>query len=511
MNIGDCIRMHAKNRPNKAAIHEGEVHLTYREMNGRVNRLANGLLSLGVEKGDVVAIVLPDCHEHLEALFALGKIGVISLPIDIRLEPGEVERTLNYFDASAVIFFPEKLKTFQEFQEKLVKIGKRLICTRGGETHGVIGYEELIERSSPKEPEMTADEHDPLLIGLSSGTTGPIKGALLSHRNLMFRWLGQIVEFNFNASDVFLNVAPIQYSAGRSFAMSHFFFGATVMILGGRFDPLTTLKTIEQERITTCFMVPTMYHRIIQLPELDKTDTTCLRALVSSGAMLHPTILREVFERFTPNLYNYFGSIEGGGVSILKPQDMLRKGGSVGQGIFNSEIRIVDEEGIEVPSGTTGEILVRGPAIAQGYYGNPDATKEYFPDGWCRMGDLGRLDDEGFLFLEGRKKDMIIRGGVNIYPVEIEETLQSHPSVDESAVVGLPSQEYGEEIAAFIVLKPGKTASREELVRHCETRLAPYKKPKMVEFVPSLPKTPSGKVLKIKLRGEYQKRSSPAK
>ncbi len=509
MNVGNCIRMNATNRPRKVAIREGELVLTYQALNQRVNKLATGLRALGLEKRMVVAVVLPDCHEHLEALFALAKIGVISLPIDIRLETGELERTLRYFDASAVLFFPDKLRTFVEMQGRIDTLEKRLVCTGGEEAPRVISYEKLIDRSSSEEPECTVDEHDPLLIGLSSGTTGPLKGALLTHRNLMFRWLGQIVEFNFNSSDVFLNVAPMQYSAGRSFAMSHLFFGGTVIILGGRFDPLVTLKTIEQQRISTSLMVPTMYHRILQLPELNHTDTTSLRVLISSGAMLHPSLLKDVFKRFTPNLYNYFGSIEGGGVSILKPQDMLSKTGSVGQGVFNTEIRIVDEEGREVPPGTTGEIMCRGPAIAQGYFKNPDATQEYFPNGWCRMGDLGRRDEEGFLYLEGRKKDMIIRGGVNIYPAEIEETLQSHPSIDESAVAGIPSEEYGEEIAAFVVLKAGQEISQEEVIRYCESRLAPYKKPKVVEFVPSLPKTPSGKVLKLKLRDAYQKRAHP--
>ncbi len=505
MNVGDRLRINAKNHPNKVAIREGEYTLPYRTLNQRINQLANGLISLKIGKGSIVAVVLPDCHEHLETLYALAKIGAVSLPIDIRLEIGELERTLNYFDASAAIFFPDKLKTFLELEGKIDRLEKRLICTGEATAPEFINYEQLIEGAPEDEPSCHVNENDTLLIGLSSGTTGALKGAVLLHRNLIFRWLGQIVEFGFKSSDVFLNVAPMQYSAGRSFAMSHLFFGGTVVILGGRFDPVATLKTIEQEKISTCFMVPTMYHRIIQIPEADYSDTSSLRVLISSGAMLHPSILKEVFERLTPNLYNYFGSIEGGGVSILKPQDMLRKNDSVGQGVFNTEIQIVDEDGCEVPPGQTGEILCRGPAIAQGYYNNPEATREYFPNGWCRMGDLGRLDEEGFLYLEGRKKDMIIRGGVNIYPAEIEEILQAHPFVDESAVIGAPSEEYGEEIAAFLVLKPGKAISREEIIHYCEKNLAPYKKPKIVEFVASLPKTSSGKVQKVKLKEKYQK------
>jgi len=508
MNVGDCIRIHARNQPKKKAIREEGQSFTYRVLNQRVNKLANGLLSLNIKKGMIVAVVLPDCHEHLETLYALSKIGAISLPIDVRLETKELERTLDYFDASAVIFSPDKLKTFSDLEGRAGRIRERQICTREA-TAPVISYEQLIERSPEHEPPCHVDENDILLIGLSSGTTGPLKGAVLSHRNLIFRWMGQIVEFGFNRSDVFLNVAPMQYSAGRSFAMSHLFFGGTVFILGGRFDPVATLKAIEQEKITTCFMVPTMYHRLLQTTELDRSDTSSLRVLISSGAMLHPILLKEVFERLTPNLYNYFGSIEGAGVSILKPHDMLRKSDSVGQGVFNMEIQIVDKEGCEVSPGQIGEIMCRGPAIAQGYYNNPDATREYFPKGWCRMGDLGRLDDEGFLYLEGRQKDMIIRGGVNIYPAEIEETIQSHPFVDEVAVVGIPSEEYGEEIAAFIVPKTGKELPSEEIINLCGKNLAPYKKPKIIEFVPSLPKTSSGKVHKIKLKEKYQKEMRP--
>jgi len=184
---------------------------------------------------------------------------------------------------------------------------------------------------------------------------------------------------------------------------------------------------------------------------------------------------------------------------------MLKKSDSVGQGVFNTEIRIVNEKGQEIPTGEVGKIMGRGPAVANEYYKNIEATQEYFLNGWCRMGDLGRMDEDGFLYLEGREKDMIVRGGVNIYPTEIEETLQSHPLIDESAVIGVPDVEYGEEIVALVALKPGKTASQEEIIRFCEKNLAAYKRPKIVEFLPSLPKTSSGKVHKRKLRERHER------
>jgi acyl-CoA synthetase (AMP-forming)/AMP-acid ligase II len=296
----------------------------------------------------------------------------------------------------------------------------------------------------------------------------------------------------------------MQYSAGRSFAMSHLFVGGTVIILGERFDPITTMKAIETEKATTCFMVPTMYHRILQVPNLDQFNIKSLRALVSSGARVPATTRKRILEKLTPNFYNYFGSIEAGGISMLKPEDMRLKGDSVGQGVFNMEIRIVDESGKEVPPQEIGKIMGRGPAVAQEYYKNIEATEEYFADGWCRMGDLGRVDNQGYLYLEGREKDMIIRGGVNIYPEEIEETLQTHPSIDESAVIGIPEEEFGEEIAVLVTLKPGEKTSEDEIIQFCEKNLAAYKRPTIVEFLSSLPKTSSGKIHKKILKEKYE-------
>jgi fatty-acyl-CoA synthase len=503
MNVADSVGIIARNRPVKLAIREGQLDINYARLNQRINGLVQGLLSLGIRKGSIVAIVLPSCHEHLEALFALARLGAVSLPIDKRMEKDEVERTLRYFDASAAIFSPDKTPTFLELLGKLRTLENSLICTGEQTAPGIINYEKLLESSTQEEYEFDVDENDVFLIGLSSGTTGLPKGSVLTHRNMIYRWLGQIVEFGINSSDVFLNVTPMQYSAGRSFAMSHIFVGGTVVILGERFDPEATLEAIEKEKITTCFMVPTMYYRVLQTAESRSCDTKSIRAIISSGAKMPVNVPELIIQKLSPRFYNYFGSIEGGGISILKPEDVFRKSDSVGQGIFNTEIRIMDEKGAQLPLGHVGMIMGRGPAVATGYYKNPEATKEYFPQGWCRMGDLGRMDDEGFLYIEGREKDMIIRGGVNIYPTEIEEILQSHPLVDEAAIIGIPDQEYGEAIAAIIVLRPDQHISGDEIIHFCEKNLALYKRPKMVIFTSVLPKTSSGKVIKKNLKDMY--------
>ncbi|MBW1712008.1 MAG: AMP-binding protein [Deltaproteobacteria bacterium] len=510
MNVADGLRLGAEKRPAKIALRQGEVSFTYAQLNERVNRLANGLLSLGVKIGTIVGVIPPSSYEHLECRFALGRIGAVALPLDNHWGSGEVRRSLDHFDAEAAIFNQEKTDIFQGIKDSLPKLKGPLIRTGDPPPEGIIDYQELVEGSSPDEPSVSAGGDDAFLIGLSSGTTGLPKGALISHGNMIARWQGQMEEMGFNEADIFLNVTPMHHGGGRSFSMCHLFTGASLYILGGRFDPRTTMEIIARERITTCFMVPTMYHRILQMEDLKTFDTGSLRVLITSGAPLHLSLLKRIVEEITPNLYNYYATVDGGGISLLKPGDILSRSESVGRALFNTEIKVVDDQGQEVPQGTTGEVIYRGPGTAQSYYKNAPATKECFREGWFAPGDLARRDEEGFLYIVGRKKDMIIRGGANIYPPEIEEVLSTHPAVDEAAVAGIPDEEYGEEIAAFLVLKPGRQVTPEEIVAFCKERLAPYKRPKVVKVLASLPKASSGKVVKREVVADYLKnRSSP--
>ena len=305
MNISDCLRINAKNHPHKVALREGERSLTYKGLNERVNRLANGLKSISIGKGTIVALILPSGQEHLESLYALGKIGAVTLPIDDHWESGEIERTIKYFNASAAIFPEGKKETFLKLEQKIDRLKGHLICPGKVDNLEITDYESLIERSAPSEPECPVNENDTLLIALSSGTTGIPKGVVISHRNLIFRFITQVVEFGFNPSDIFLNVTPMHHGGGRSHCMCHLFVGGTVSVLGGRFDPERTLETVQKEKITTCFMVPTMYHRILQLPDLSRYDTGSLRVLFSSGAPLHTSIRQGIKEQVTPNFYDY--------------------------------------------------------------------------------------------------------------------------------------------------------------------------------------------------------------
>jgi acyl-CoA synthetase (AMP-forming)/AMP-acid ligase II len=246
-----------------------------------------------------------------------------------------------------------------------------------------------------------------------------------------------------------------------------------------------------------------MYHRILQVVDNGFRGSNALRVLLTSGAPLPFSTLQGIVEKLTPNFYNYYATVDGGGISLLKPDNILVKSDSVGQGAFNTEIKIVNEMKQEVPCGVIGEVMYRSPGTAQEYYKNPRASKESFADGWFLPGDLTKMDEDGFLYIVGRKKDMIIRGGVNIYPPEIEEILHAHPAVYEAAVAGVPDEEYGEEIGVFIVLKPGMGLDRDKIIRYCKERLASYKRPKHVTFLSSLPKASSGKVIKRELIERY--------
>ena len=505
MNVADQLRRHAQTKPAKTALRQDNLRFTYRQLNDRINRLANGLLSLGVTRGAMVGVIPPSSYEHLECLFALGRIGAVALPIDNHWGGEEIQRTLGHFDATAAIFQAEKLDIFQGIKGKLPKLTGPLICTAAAPPEGLVDYHRLVDASPAGEPPALAGGDDPFLLGLSSGTTGLPKGAVISHGNMVARWEGQIDAMGFSEADTFLNVTPMHHGGGRSFCMCHLFVGADIFILGGRFDPQTTLETIVREKITTCFMVPTMYHRILQMPDLSAYDTGSVRVMITSGAPLHRSVLQQIIEELTPNLYNYYATTDGGGISILKPDDLLAKSESVGRAVLGTEIKIIDDDGREAPEGATGEVMFRGPGVSRAYYNNRQATEECFRDGWFTPGDLARRDEDGYVFIVGRKKDMIIRGGVNIYPPEIEDVLSGHPAIYEAVVAGVPSEEYGEEVAAFVVLRPGKQVSAEEVTAFCKARLASYKKPKIVKQLESLPKNSSGKVLKRVLVEDYLK------
>lgn len=474
-NIASMLDHQARRKPDHLAIIEGDTVLTHAELALKVRRMASFLLDSGLETGDVVGVALRDSADHIVANMAVARMGGIVLPIDHRWAAAEKANVVDGFAARSVLIEP------------------------GDGIPGGIpvdrAFQDAVAAADP-DRDFPEDELLPMVLSLSSGTTGKPKGPALSHRQMRARWITQFVSLGFNERDRYLSATPLYFGGGRSFTMSAVWCGATVVMFPPPYDPLDLIKAAIDNQATTTLLVPTILRRLLAEPDKGEFLFPKLRVLLCTGAILHEDERRAVMERLCPSFINYYGSTEGGGVSILTSQHGPEAAGSVGQAVFNTRLEIVDGDHNPVPPGEIGRIRYRGAGVAAGFYRNPEADREAYHDGWFYPGDLGRVDDSGYLFLAGRSKEMIIRGGANIYPAEIEEVLLSHPDVADAAVVGWPSPEMGEEVAAFVT----GTASAEELAGYCADRLAAYKRPKEIFVLDNLPKSELGKVRKEALK-----------
>ncbi|MEE8394522.1 MAG: AMP-binding protein [bacterium] len=500
MNLADALALNGRLRPNRLAVLDRAREWRYAEFDAAVQNLADGLSGLGIRPGDIVAAGFGDNAEHLVALYAIARLGGTALPMDFRWTAPETARVLAAFGARAALLEKETWRELAKLPKLVRRLEGRVVLREADDGGGATDFETVMAqgRAAPaargKSPDMTGR---PLLIALTSGTTGRPKGAVLTHGQMYARFVAQWAHLSFNGEDRYLSATPIYHGAGRGFCMSHLFAGGQVVLGSYPFDALKVLQDIANHRITTTFLVPTLLQRILDEPGLESFDRSSLRVVLSSGAALSPALRADVLRRFTPNLYDYYGSTDGGGVSVLCPRDQQSHGDSVGRAMLNLEIRVLGADGGAVEPGTEGEVCYRGPGVAGGYFKNPAATAQTFRDGWFHSGDLGRLDHDGLLYVTGRIKDIIIRGGVNIYPAEVESILAGHPRVIEAALLGEPSREFGEEAVAFIVLR--NRVSAEQLGTFCRERLAPYKVPARFVSVAELPRNVGGKVIREEL------------
>ncbi|HTM08759.1 MAG TPA: AMP-binding protein [Verrucomicrobiae bacterium] len=491
--IGDALKRNAYKYSVKPAIRDGARVVTYGELNGRVNRLANGLLAAGFRKGAAAALLVGNRIEHLEILFALAKIGVVAIPLDVKWRALEIGSTLSSLEPAAVFLEEACRAEFAAAQKEHRLDGIRPFVV------GEKSFEALLEDSSSDEPEVNVIEDDPFVVMITSGTTGFPKGCITSHRTYVFHCINNAIEKGLGAHDVALLSSPIYFSHGRSFTIATLYFGGTV-IIHSHFDPVEVLKTVEREKVTYLGTVPTMCERLLQAPDVESYDLTSIRCLSITGGKVHPPVLEKLRQTITPNIYRTYAATDSGQMAISKPADMAAKPASAGRPVWCAELRIVDEAGRPVAVGDVGEILSKSPLATQGYYKNPAATEASFRDGWFHTGDLGYFDEDGYLYVVGRKKDMVKSGGISIYPLEIETVLYHHPDVLEAAVIGLPDPEWGEIVKAVVVPRPGTGLRGDELIQFCKERLASYKVPKAVEIVDALPHTELGKVAKERLK-----------
>lgn len=492
--MGDGLRRNAWKFPVKIAAKDRFREINYADLNARVNQLARGLLSIGVRRGDGVALSVGNRIEHLEIVFATAKIGALAIPLDVKWKALELGSVVGALEPKFILLQEDCVQEFDNAKALKDLSGIKAVALSADRS-----YSGLLRGQSSEEPDVHVDEDDPFAVLLTSGTTGFPKGCLATQRTFVFHCINNAIEKGLGAHDKAILSSPIYFNAGRSFTLGIIYYGGT-MILHERFDAEEVLKTIERERVTYVGAVPVMCERMLHVLESKKYDTGSLRCLAITGGKVHPAILESLKKNLTPNIYRTYASTDSGQMAISKPGDAVEKANSAGRPVWCVDLRIVDDAGKPVKVGEVGEIICQSPLATHGYYKNPDATNASFRDGWFYTGDLGYFDEEGYLFVSGRKKDMVKSGGISIYPLEIESVIYSHPDILEAAVIGVPDPQWGEALKAVIVLKPGAKLHSGELLSFCKEKLSAYKVPKSVEFVEALPHTEVGKVNKVKVR-----------
>jgi len=509
--VGTTLCVSAERGPNHLALAFYEVRLTYAQLNARACRLANALLSLGLTRGDRVAALLPNCPQFLEAYFAAAKIGAVFVPLNFRLAGPEIGRLLDSCAAEVLIYGDEFIESIAPLPRS-ASFPRRLVRVAASTVHAVPlattrEYESWIGEFPDSEPNVDVAIADDQLIVYTSGTTGDPKGAVLTHGNTLFSSLTKIIDFSLTPSDTIAVFGPLFHVGPlMDLTIPTLQRGGTVVLGRSRgFDPEHLLAVLEKERATVVTIYPAMWRRVLALPAPGRYDLSSLRLLLTGGEPMPAALLGAIYERFPIPFVNTYGSTEGGPVTtFLRPEDRFEKIGSIGKPAFGVQVRIVDEHGDEVEPGSVGELVVRSPVVCRGYWKHPDATAAAPRNGWWHTGDLARTDGEGFLWIAGRKKDMIISGAENIYPVEIEAVISTLDGVAEVAVVGMPDAQWGEAVAAFVVRKPGSEVDETRILEHCRVKLAGYKKPRHIFFVDELPRTTVGKVSRGALRRQVE-------
>lgn len=497
----DVLAIHAATKPDKAAVVFEEKVTDFATLNRRANRIANVLMSLGCELHDRVAVMSYNSLSGLEVAHGVRKAGLVVTPVNYRLRPPEVAYLLNDSGARVAFAGPELVDVVDKARGEVTH-PVSYVAFGGRTPAGWHSYEQLVDAASEDAPEVAGGEPGlgPSMI-YTSGTTGHPKGAWRPHGVNLENVLQMISIFGLTESDVHLVCGPGYHSAVAYFSALHQLLGATV-VLEPKFDAPEALDLIERYRVTTTFMAPTLLGRLLDEQERSARDTSSLRALIL-GAAPCPYPMKVRADRLLGQVvWEFYGATETSINTVLRPEDQLRKPGSCGTAVPGHEIRLVDVNGNDVPDGTPGEFMVRNSGLAE-YYNRPDATSGSLHDGFFSVGDVAYRDAEGYYYICDRQIDMIISGGVNIYPAEIEAVLHAHPAVADAAVIGVPDDKWGESVKAVVQLRPGASATAEELIAFCDERIAGYKKPRSVDFVEEMPRDPAGKLLKRVLRERY--------
>jgi long-chain acyl-CoA synthetase len=464
-----------------------DAELSYALLNEGSARVAGLLRQKGVGPGDRVGIMLPNVPYFAVVYYGILRLGAVVVPMNVLLKGREVAFYLRDPGARTVFVWHDFAEAARQGADDA---GAECVLVEPGEFERLLGGADPVHEVADRAGEDTA------VILYTSGTTGTPKGAELTHQNLASNVEVSSGLFGISERDVVLGALPLFHSFGQTCALNNCIRAGGMLTLIPRFDPDKALEIIERDRVTIFLGVPTMYAAMLHSRQGDTADTSTLRLCGSGGAAMPVEIMRAFEEKFDCKILEGYGLSETSPVASFNHPDRERKPGSIGTPIRGVEMKVVDEDGNEVAQGEVGEVVIRGHNVMKGYWNRPDATAEAIRDGWFHSGDLARVDEDGYFFIVDRKKDMIIRGGYNVYPREIEEVLYEHPAVAEAAVIGIRHDELGEEIAAVVALKEGEQVGADELRDHVRERLAAYKYPRKVFFVDELPKGPTGKILK---------------
>ena len=487
--------------PDFGQEHFGGADLGHKKRNACLVRVANALIGLGLERGDRFAGMAYNGIPGNELSHASRRAGAVGVPISFRLKAAEVAYVINDCEAKVVTVGEEFVPIVEEARRDVV--GERVyIATGGAPPPGWLAYEDLLADASEEDVPGEINPVGATMI-YTSGTTGKPKGAYRP-RGVNIENILQVVSiFGINEKDVHLVAGPGYHSAVGFFSYLHQILGATV-VLETKFNAEEALRLIDRYRVTTTFMAPTLIARMLNTAEAFRAgiDHSSLRAIIAGAAPFPFSLKQRCEEYFGPVLWEFYGATETGINTILRPEDQLRKPGSCGTAVEGQEIRLLDEEGVAVPIGMPGEFYVKHDWLAE-YYKREDATQKSLRDGYFSVGDIAYRDEEGFYYICDRKIDMIISGGVNIYPAEIEAVLMAHPAVEDSTVIGVPNEEFGEEVKAVVRLREGRSATEAEIIDFCSGQLAGYKRPRSVDFVLELPRSTDGKLLKRQVRDKY--------
>jgi len=516
MNTTDFLSISCAICPERTLmIFEGQ-RWSYVHTNERVNKLADSLRRHGVKKGDRIAMLEVNCNQYIEAYFAAAKLGAIFVPLNFRAKVEELFYMISNVEAKMILVGDRYLEMVNDMLPKLASV--KQCITLGRMAKGTLRYEDLIEAGSPGEITTEIADDDITILMYTAGTTGRPKAVPLRHSAFVSYVLENVQPADPEIEERNLLTVPLYHVAGIQAVLAAVYGGRTLVLMR-QFDTDEWLKIVEKERVTRAMLVPTMLKWIIDHPDFEKYDLTSLEVITYGAAPMPYEVIKKAIEKMPwVKFINAYGQTETAStITALGPEDHVIEGTdeeiekklkrltrSIGKPLPDVEIRIADENGNPLGPVQVGEIWVRGPRVMNGYWGDEEKGKAVLnEDGWLRTGDKGWMDEDGYIYLEGRADDIIIRGGENISPEEVEDVLYSHPKIEDAAVIGVPDPEWGQEPRAIVVLKKGKEATPEEIMEYCRSRLAGFKRPRSVIFVDSLPRNPMGKVLKKELKEKY--------